>query len=251
MQRIKQMEEDYETAVRLFYCRPPSPTPSHMSAAAEQPTSGLQRAAAAQSTSCLQTAAAAAEQSKPGLQPAAEFPEGPEGGLPPRPGPEHLLGFLWGVLTELRPDAQPDSPQPGMTPDPKSASTSSTRHRERRKRGASAQFIEDLGDASAHPTEGLRDASAPAHATEGLGDASAPAHVTEGPADASAPAPSLQAFQGFSEKLVLGLASEACNEGFEEEAQPDLEPLVSLLLVMGFRTSPSPPDNNIIILWII
>ncbi|KAK5609843.1 hypothetical protein CRENBAI_016573 [Crenichthys baileyi] len=28
--------------------------------------------------------------------------EEPEGGLPPRPGPEHLLSFLWGVLLELR-----------------------------------------------------------------------------------------------------------------------------------------------------
>ncbi|MEQ2237608.1 hypothetical protein ILYODFUR_024876 [Ilyodon furcidens] len=33
---------DNETAVRLFYCRRPSPTASHMSAAAEQPTSGPQ-----------------------------------------------------------------------------------------------------------------------------------------------------------------------------------------------------------------
>ncbi|KAK5603172.1 hypothetical protein CRENBAI_014405 [Crenichthys baileyi] len=131
---------------------------------------------------------------------------------------------------------QPVSPQPGMTPDPKSASTSSTCHRGRRERGPSAQFIEGLGDASAsaHATEGLCDASASAHATEGLADASAPAlvtegpadasapaHVTEGPADASTPAPCLQAFQGFSEKLVLVLASEPCDEGFEEEALPD------------------------------
>ncbi|KAK5602010.1 hypothetical protein CRENBAI_017761 [Crenichthys baileyi] len=87
--------------------------------------------------------------------------------------------------------------QPGMTPDPKSASTSSTRRRGHRKRGASDQFI------------------------EGLCDASAPAHATEGPANASAPAPSLQAFQGFSEKLVLVLASEPCDEGFEEEALLD------------------------------
>ncbi|MED6290496.1 hypothetical protein CHARACLAT_013531 [Characodon lateralis] len=37
MERIRKIEMDYETAVRLFYCHPPSPTPSHMSAAAEQP----------------------------------------------------------------------------------------------------------------------------------------------------------------------------------------------------------------------
>ncbi|KAK5613801.1 hypothetical protein CRENBAI_015984 [Crenichthys baileyi] len=55
------------------------------------------------------------------------FPEEPEDGLPPRPGPEHLLGFLWGVLTELmsvsRPDAQHDTPQPDAqhdTPQPES-----------------------------------------------------------------------------------------------------------------------------------
>ncbi|KAK5611679.1 hypothetical protein CRENBAI_012804 [Crenichthys baileyi] len=257
MQRIKQMEEDYETVVRLFYCRPPSPTPSHMSAAAEQPTSGFQSAAAAaeQPTSGLMSATA--EQSTPGLQPAVEFPEGPEGGLPPPPGPEHLLFFLWGVLMELRPDApqpdsrpgarsqkhhsltpgqeseapqpdsrpdapqpdsrpdapqpdsrpdapqpdsRPDPPQPDSRPDPKSASTSSTRRRGRRKRDASAQVI------------------------GGPGDFSAPAHVTEGPADASGPAPSLEAFQGFSEKLVLILASEPCDEGFEEEAPPDPVP---------------------------
>ncbi|MEQ2300071.1 hypothetical protein AMECASPLE_021552 [Ameca splendens] len=48
MERSRQVERDYETAVRLFYCCPPSPTPSHMSAAAEQPTSGLQSAAAEQ-----------------------------------------------------------------------------------------------------------------------------------------------------------------------------------------------------------
>ncbi|KAK5600715.1 hypothetical protein CRENBAI_011743, partial [Crenichthys baileyi] len=89
MERIRQMERDYETAVRQFYCRPPS-TPGLQgaaAAAAEQPTPKLQGAAAA-----------AAEQPTPGLQPAVELPEGPEGGLPPLPGPEHLLSFLWGVL---------------------------------------------------------------------------------------------------------------------------------------------------------
>ncbi|KAK5611275.1 hypothetical protein CRENBAI_019469 [Crenichthys baileyi] len=115
-ERIKQMEEDYETAVRQFYCRPPSPTPSHRSAAAVQPTLGLQRAAAEKSRSCLQNgavavqptsclqSAAAAEQPTPGLQsasaaaaveqstqcqqPAAEFPGGSEDGPPPFPVPE-------------------------------------------------------------------------------------------------------------------------------------------------------------------
>ncbi|KAK5613442.1 hypothetical protein CRENBAI_021631 [Crenichthys baileyi] len=279
MERIRQMEGDYETAVRQFYCRPPSPTPSQKSAAAAQSTSDLQRAAAAQPMSCLQSGAAA-EQSTPGLQSAVELSEG---GLPPFPGPEHLLSFLWGVLTELKPDthhdtpqsdtphpdtpqpvsarsdtpqpdtpqpvsarpentqpvsarpdtpqpvsarpdtpqpvsarpdtpqpvsARPDSPQPDSPqPNLKSASTSSTRRRERRKRDASAP---------AHATEGLCDASAPAHATEGLCDASAPAHATEGLCDASAPS-----LQGFGGKLVLILASEPCDEGYEEEEPPD------------------------------
>ncbi|KAK5600597.1 hypothetical protein CRENBAI_010403 [Crenichthys baileyi] len=184
MERIRQMERDYETAVRQFYCRPPPPTSGPQSAAAEQPTSGPQSAAAEQPTS---------------------------GSQPDTP--------------------QPDTPQSGMTPDPKSASTASTRRRGRRKRDAPAQVIGGPGDASAHATEGLCnasvpahategvcDASAPAHTTEGVCDASAPAHITEGPADASAPVPSLQ---GFSEELVLVLASEPCNEGFEEGAPPD------------------------------
>ncbi|KAK5616988.1 hypothetical protein CRENBAI_005465 [Crenichthys baileyi] len=185
------------------------PTPGLQgAAAAAQPTPGLQgAAAAAQPTPGLQGAAAAAQptprlqgaaaQPTPGLQgaAAAELLEGPEGGLPPLPGPEHLLSFLWGVLMELKSDTpQPDTPQPvPARPDtPQPVSISSKRHRGRRKRDASV------------------------HATGGLGDASAPAHATEGPADASAP--SLQRFSG---KLVLVLASEPCNEGFEEEAPPD------------------------------
>ncbi|KAK5601650.1 hypothetical protein CRENBAI_022692 [Crenichthys baileyi] len=320
IEKIKQMEEDYETAVRQFYCRPPSPTPSHRRAAAAQPMSCLQRAAAAQSTSCLQSgdaaeqatpglqgaaekltpslqsaSAAAAEQSTsgfliaaaaaqftsclrtpavveqstpglqqstPGLQLAAEFLEGPVGGLPPRPGPEQLLVFLWGVLAELMPDAQhdthqPDTPQPGtpqpvMKPDPKG----------RRKRGVSAEVTEGLDNASApaHITEGLGNASASAHATEGLGDASASAHATEGPGDASASAnateglgnasASAHATEGLgdasasvhaTESFVLALAPEPRDEGFEEEAPPDPvsgEFKEQLVLVLVSKGSP-------------
>ncbi|MED6242226.1 hypothetical protein ATANTOWER_001833 [Ataeniobius toweri] len=81
MEKIKQMERDYKTAVRQFNCRPTSAPPSFQRAAAEQSTSGLQTAAAV-------------EQSTPGLQPAAEFPEGPVGGLPPLPRhvPEGSVG---------------------------------------------------------------------------------------------------------------------------------------------------------------
>ncbi|KAK5620055.1 hypothetical protein CRENBAI_002675 [Crenichthys baileyi] len=69
-------------------------------------------------------------------------------------------------------------------------------------------------------------------ATEGpRGDASAPAHATEGLCDASAlltPLGSLRRLspcstplRGFSGKLVLVLASEPCDEGYEEEEPPD------------------------------
>ncbi|KAK5605951.1 hypothetical protein CRENBAI_002963 [Crenichthys baileyi] len=132
MERIRQMEGDYETA--------------------SSPRQDSRELLLLQSTPGLQGAAAAAEQSTPGLQSAVELSEGPEGGLPLLPGPEDLLSFLWGVLTELK----PDTPQP------------------------------------------------------------ASAHATEGPADASAPS-----LQGFSGKMVLVLASEPCDEGFEEEAPPD------------------------------
>ncbi|KAK5617053.1 hypothetical protein CRENBAI_016537 [Crenichthys baileyi] len=119
---------------------------------------------------------------------------------------------------------------------PKSASSSSTRNRGR-KREASAQVIGGLGDASApaHATEGLGDASAPAHVTKGLGDASSPAHTAEGLGDASAPehfteglgnvpAPGLKVFQGFIESLVLVLVPESPDEGFQDEAPPDPVP---------------------------
>ncbi|KAK5599818.1 hypothetical protein CRENBAI_015067 [Crenichthys baileyi] len=218
MERIRQMEEDYGTA-------PTSGFQSAAAAASEQPTPGLQGAASEQPTSGLQSAAAAAaaavEQPTSGLQSTAEFPEGPMGGLPPRPGPEHLLGFLLGVLMELRPDAQPDSPQPEMTPDPKSASTSSTRRRGRRKRDASAQVIGGPGDASAsvHATESfvLGDASASVHATENfvLGDSSASVHATE--------------------SFVLVLASEPRDEGSPgatsaSEGSPGSQPVYEALV---------------------
>ncbi|MEQ2288584.1 hypothetical protein AMECASPLE_024149 [Ameca splendens] len=71
--KLREMEEDYEAAVRQFYCCLPPSSPSLQSAAAaEQPTPGLQSAppaaqpsaglqnkAAAQSTPCLQNKAAA------------------------------------------------------------------------------------------------------------------------------------------------------------------------------------------------
>ncbi|KAK5600271.1 hypothetical protein CRENBAI_002629 [Crenichthys baileyi] len=239
VERIRQMERDYETAVRQFYCRSPSPTPSHMSGAAAQSTPCLQGAAAEQPMPGLQSAAA--EQPTSGLQSAAAEQ--------PTPGP------------------QPDTPQPDSKPDLNSASTSSTRRRGLTEglgnasasahateglgntsahateglgdASASAHATEGLGDASApaHATDGLGDTSAPAHATEGLGDASAPAHATEGPGDASASAHATEglgdasapvhATEGLgdvsasvhaTESFILVLASEPRDEGFEDEA---------------------------------
>ncbi|KAK5623197.1 hypothetical protein CRENBAI_018005 [Crenichthys baileyi] len=88
---------------------------------------------------------------------------------------------------------------------------------------APAHATEGRGDASApaHTTEGRGDTSAPAQATEGLGNASALAHATEGLGYASASAPGLKAFQGFSERLVLILVPEPCDEGFEDETPPE------------------------------
>ncbi|KAK5614036.1 hypothetical protein CRENBAI_011754 [Crenichthys baileyi] len=214
------MEEDYRTAIRQFYCRPRSPTSSHKSAAAVQPTSCLQGAAAEQATQSLQgaaaeqatqslqgaaaeqatqslqgaaaeqatqslqgaaaeqatqslkgaAAAAAVELSTPGLQPAAEFPGSPRA--------DRLCYRFLRVPTDRVP-GRTDAPS-----DPKSASTSPTCRRGRRKRSTSAQVSGGLGDASAA-------------------------------------ASSLQAFQEFSGELVPVLVPESYDEGFEEEASPD------------------------------
>ncbi|MEQ2284493.1 hypothetical protein AMECASPLE_022157 [Ameca splendens] len=102
-------------------------------------------------------------------------------------------------------------------------------------------------DALAQVTEGPGDASAPAQVTEGLGDPSAPAHAAEGLGDPLAPAPGLSAFQGFKERLVLILASETGDEGFEDELPPDPVPEWSverLVLIMasdeGLEDEPVP-----------
>ncbi|KAK5605210.1 hypothetical protein CRENBAI_021378 [Crenichthys baileyi] len=193
MEKIMQMERDYKTTVRQFYCRPPPSWPGLQGAATEQPTPGLQGAATEQPTPGLRSGAAA--QSTSGLRSVAA--KQPTSGLQGAAAEQPTSG-LQGAAAE-----QPTS---GPQPDTKSASSSSTRRRGRRKRSTSA-----------HVTEGVGDASAPANATEGLGNASASAHATEGLCDASAATPSLQAFQGFSGELV----PEPCDEGFKEEAPPD------------------------------
>ncbi|KAK5600670.1 hypothetical protein CRENBAI_013118 [Crenichthys baileyi] len=140
-------EEDYETAVRQFYCRPPSPKPSHQSAAAEQSKPDLQKGAAAQLTSGLQ--GAGSEQPTSGLHSAA---------------PLHPTSGLQSAAA-----VQP---------------TSERRHRaaqvclnllhtlqRRRKRDASAQVIGGPGDALAQVIGGPGYCSA--QAIGGPGDASA------------------------------------------------------------------------------
>ncbi|KAK5618161.1 hypothetical protein CRENBAI_021405 [Crenichthys baileyi] len=135
--KVREIEEDYQTAIRQFYCRPPPSSPSFQSAAAVQPTSRLQSSAAAQ-----------------------------------------------------------------------------------------------------QPTPGL----------QGIGDASAPAHASEGLGDASASAPGLQAFQGFSERLVLVLVPEHCDDEFEDQPPPEpvperFEKELVLVLASEPRDKRGPPDS--------
>ncbi|KAK5606126.1 hypothetical protein CRENBAI_026767 [Crenichthys baileyi] len=66
MEKIRQMEEDYWTAIRQFYCRRPPSSPSLQRAAAAESTSCFQSAATEQPTSGLHSAAAV--QPTPGLQ---------------------------------------------------------------------------------------------------------------------------------------------------------------------------------------
>ncbi|KAK5603621.1 hypothetical protein CRENBAI_003527 [Crenichthys baileyi] len=342
MQRTKQTEEDYETAVRLFYCRPPSPTPSHMSAAVEQPmsglqsaaaveqpTSGLQRAAAAvekkpasglqraaaaveqpasgiqsaaaaveQPTSGLQSAAAAVEQPASGLQRAAAAVEQPASGIQsaaaaveqptsglqraaaaveqPASGLQNAAAAVEQPMSGLQSAAAVEQPTSGLqraaaaVEQPASGIQSAAAAVEQPASG-----IQSAAAAVEQPTSGLQPAVELPEGPEcGLFPLPGPEHllsflwgvlmelrpdtpqpdstsstrrrgrrkrdvsaqVIGGPGDASAPAPSLQAFQGFSEKLVLILASEPCDEGFEEEA-----PLRPLKVRQALLQSPRVP----------
>ncbi|MEQ2243656.1 hypothetical protein ILYODFUR_009071, partial [Ilyodon furcidens] len=97
--------------------------------AAQSPKPSEPQPAAAGSTE-PQPAAAGSTEPQPATagstvpQPAAagsteprHVPEEPVGGLPPFPGPEHLLSFLWGVLTELKPDSEHDFTPPDARTD--------------------------------------------------------------------------------------------------------------------------------------
>ncbi|KAK5602242.1 hypothetical protein CRENBAI_015062 [Crenichthys baileyi] len=186
MERIRQMERDYETAVRQFYCSLPS-------------TPGLQGAAAP-----------AAEQPTPDLQPAVELPEGPEGGLPPLPEPDTPQPVSARSDTPQpdtgsdtpQPDTGPDTPQPDTGPDTPQPDTGSDTPQPdtgpdtpQPDTGPDTPQPDtgpdtpqpDTGSDTPQPDTGRRgrrkrdtflkssgvpgDASAPAHAPEGLGDA--------------------------------------------------------------------------------
>ncbi|KAK5607607.1 hypothetical protein CRENBAI_013979 [Crenichthys baileyi] len=212
MEKIRQMEEDYQTAIKQFYCRPPpsspglqssataeQPTPGLQGAATEQPTPGLQGAAIEQPTSCLLSAAYSTSLGRRKRGPSAQVIGGPG---------DASAQFIEGLG-----DAS-----------------------------ASAHATEGLSDApaSAHTTEGLGDASASAHATEGLGDTSAVAPSLQAFQGFrfEEEAPPDPVSEGYKEQLVLVLASEPRDEGFEEEAPPD--PVsVELVLVLA---SEGPPD---------
>ncbi|KAK5615258.1 hypothetical protein CRENBAI_003825 [Crenichthys baileyi] len=225
-EKIRQMEEDYETAVRQFYCRPP---PS---------SSGLQSGAAAQSKPGLQSTAA--EQFTPRHGPRVPLQ------LSRRQGSRAPLQLNRRHVSRTKQQCL----QSATIVQSKSASTSSTCCRGHRKRDASAQVFWGPGNASApaQATEGAGDAPAPAQATEGPSDASAPAQGTEGPGETSAPAhaTSRPSSSWFLNPVMKGLRTnrrQILDKGFEEEAPPDpvsegFERQLTLVLA-----SEGPPDS--------
>ncbi|KAK5606037.1 hypothetical protein CRENBAI_001583 [Crenichthys baileyi] len=229
--KVREMEEDYRTAIRQFYCRPPPSSPSLQSDAAVQPTSGLQ-------------SSAVTEQPTPGLQgTAAELPtprfrvllqlsrrQGSTAAplcrlrCRKRDASAQVIGGPGDALTQVIGGLGDASAPTHATEGLGDASAPAQATEGPVDASAPAHATDGLGNASApvHSTEGLGDASAPSHATEGLGDASAPAHATEGLGDASASATGLKAFQGLSERLVLVLVPEPCDEGFEDKPRLSL-----------------------------
>ncbi|KAK5609430.1 hypothetical protein CRENBAI_009586 [Crenichthys baileyi] len=244
MEKIRLMEEDYRTAVRQFYCCPPPYSPSLQSTAAEQPTPGLQ--SSAERSSSRQVSRALLLWSSPGQVSGALLLQSS-----PR---QNKAAALPTPCLQNKVAAQSTSfLQSAAIVPPKSASTSSTRHRGRWKRDASAQpLLEPLRvwptpqpllkplRVPATPLPLLKSLRVPATpqllltplrvpATPQL-----PAQATEGRRDASASASGLKAFQGLSERLVLVLVPGPCDEGFEDE--PPSEPVPE-----RFKDEP-PPD---------
>ncbi|KAK5603665.1 hypothetical protein CRENBAI_002880 [Crenichthys baileyi] len=246
-EKIRQLEEDYRTAIRQFYCRP-----RQVSRAPLLPSRPRQI-----SRELLLSSPRQVSREPPLCRPS--LPEPPPhatediGRGTPRlksSGVPAILGSsLWGSRRRLGSShrgSRNTSAQVIGGPGDASAQVI------RGLGDASAQATEGHGDASApakatqgpsdasapaHTTESHGDASAPAQATEGHGDASAPAQATEGPGDTSAPShvlfpepcdkgiedePPAEPFpERFEKELILILPSEPRDEGFEEEAPPD------------------------------
>ncbi|KAK5612795.1 hypothetical protein CRENBAI_006795 [Crenichthys baileyi] len=233
IEKIRQMEEDYQTAIRQFYCRPP-PSPPSLQRAASQPTSGLQ-------------SSAAAEQPTPGLQGAAT--EQPTAGLQVAAAEQPMPGLQSAAAAQPSPRLQSAAIVP-----PKSASTSSTRHRGRQKRDASAQVIGGSGDASTPATpprvaatpqpllKPLRVPATPQPLLKPLRVPATPQPLLKPQMVPATPQPLLKplsvsatpqllrfedepvpehAPERFKKELVLVLASESRDGGFEEEVPPD------------------------------
>ncbi|KAK5602408.1 hypothetical protein CRENBAI_012499 [Crenichthys baileyi] len=173
-EKVKKMEEGYETAVRQFdtHAKPPEHC-SLLQSSPRQVSRAVLQLSPSQ-VSRVWCSSVQAEQSSPGLQ-------------------------NFAAAAQLSPGLQNKEAAPAYaTEDLGDASAPAHATEGLGDAIAPAQATEGSGDAStpAQATEGPGDASAPAQVTEGLGDASAPAQATEGPGDASAPA---QATEGRHE----------------------------------------------------
>ncbi|KAK5617748.1 hypothetical protein CRENBAI_000698 [Crenichthys baileyi] len=202
--RVKEMEENYRTAVRQFYCRPPSFTSGRQSGAAEQPTPGLQSAAAVKPTSGLQSAAVV--RPKSGLQSTAA--------VQPMSGPAQATEGLDDASTPAQATEGLDDAS------------------------APAQATEGLDDAPA-PVSALGRLNA--LASQGQPDASGRVEDVKTP---TLGPKAFQGFkerlvlvlrfkeellpdpvtERFEEKLVLILVPEPSDEGFKDELLPDPVP---------------------------
>ncbi|KAK5608613.1 hypothetical protein CRENBAI_023088 [Crenichthys baileyi] len=181
--KIREMEENYSTAVSQFYCRQPSFISDRLSAAAEQPTPSLQSAAAAEQPTPWLQGAAAGEQPMPFLrtlllnssrqvskavlrslpQPPLHAVEGVRKG----DASAHFIGGLADALTQVIGGLADTTaqvirgPADSSAPDPELLL------------GFLCGFLSELF----RTTGSQPDTSGPAHATEDLGDASVSAQA--------------------------------------------------------------------------
>ncbi|KAK5619314.1 hypothetical protein CRENBAI_015541 [Crenichthys baileyi] len=195
-EKVREMEGNYEAAIRQFYCRPLSSTSDLKNSAAAQPTNRRQSSAAAQPTPRHQSGAAA--QPMPHLQSSAK---------------EHASTSS----TRCRERRKTDASAPVI----------------RGPADASAQVIWGPADTSAPAPELLLGflcgfLSEILRASGGHPDASAPFHATEDQPDTSEmikvdllPPVDPRIFQGYKEKPTLVLLSEPRDKGFKDELFPD------------------------------